>query len=230
MDINKKRDEVMERLKNFQALQEYRNMDFPKNLLNVCKNNLQFYFAYFNSVICNKNDYRPKLDTVLVTYIINYLSSVKSYINRKKRSIEGKKVPGIYKNSMLSIIEKYWTKRGQKVTKIDILIEIRDKFEHECIEGISIRTEYNQDSIFKTVMIGEANINALFVDAYKELELMNEEIEKYLKVEMDKINLRDCILFMNAFNRFYNKQVYSLLFPEETEEEIEAYDNLLKEL
>ena len=225
MLLDKERSKVLENLKAFDLLSQCRNLDFPNNTLYICATNLEAFSLYYENVVLT-DDYRIKLDYILVTHIINYLSSVKSYLNRKKRAIERTAINGNYKNGLLMIFEKYWKAKRLK-TNIDKVIKLRDKFEHEKISGISLHMEMYEDRIEKTLMINETNINKLFIDSFNDLKILDQEINLYIESELRKLNLRHCCLFMNAFNRAYGKNPYIKIFPEETKEEIDHYDKLI---
>ena len=226
--LQKRRKEVLIRLEKFQNLQKCSNVDFPNNYKYLYENNLKFYHEYYTKCVLKPN-YRIKLDTILVTHIINYLSSVKSYLNRKKKSIETLDIK-YYKNNILKIIEKYWTPKHEILTKIDLLINIRDEFEHSKIDSISLKSIISENEWKKIVMYKEVDLNQLFIDTCAELDRMNKEIENFIAREQEILNLRDCVLFMNAFEKRFNNGTYTIIAPEPTEEEIKQYDLEIEKL
>ena len=63
-----------------------------------------------------------------------------------------------------------------------------------------------------------------------ELDAMNNEIESYINLILDSLNLRQNCLFLNAFFRKHKGRNYTLLFPEETVFEIAMYDEIIERL
>ena len=225
--LEKKRLEIEKRYKEGTALQKYRNLDFPHNPLQICEINLKILFNYFHNEM-NKKGYEFHVDNVLITYISNYLSSVKGYLNRKKNTID-KRICVDSKKDILSIISKYWKARRNE-TKLDAVIQIRDKFEHEKIEGISLQMTFGEDNITKYLMLDNYNLLELFRDAYNELATMDKEIKEFVESKIIECNLRDCIMFKLSFSKKYNTGFQMLLFPEPTIEEIREYDDLIDSL
>lgn len=226
--LEKRRKDVLCRLEKFKSLQKCNNIDFPNNYYYLYENNLKFYLEYCDKCV-SKPNYKIKLDTIIITHILNYLSSVKSYLNRKKQSIEQLDIK-YYKNDILKIIEKYWTPKHIVTTKIDLLISIRDKFEHEKINDISLQSIITPNEWKKFVMYKEIDLNKLFVEAKDELRKMNEEIENFINSEQKTLNLRDCVLFMNSFEKRFNNRTFTNIFPEPTEDEIKKYNLEIDEL
>ena len=230
--IDKEYKVALDNAKNFSALSQCRHLDFPSNRKEIALKNLQTYLDYYKKIISAElgwRGYHPRGDYVLVTNILNCLSSVKSYLNRKKREIDNKDIIGTYKTGLQNIYAKYW-KSKRNETCIDKLIILRDIFEHDKISGISIKALHNADRVEKFVMINDVDFNKLLIGAYAEIEKLDEEIKQYVEEQLSKLNLRHNILLLNAFHRFFKKKHYSLLFPEETVEEKEHYDNYILSL
>ncbi|MCF7931414.1 MAG: hypothetical protein K9L02_07900 [Acholeplasmataceae bacterium] len=223
--IDKERASTLGKLNRFTYLQSIRNLDFPMNTVSICKINLDVINNYYEkNILLNKN-YSPKLDMILITLITNYLSSIKAYLNRKKREIQNRRLINKDLTMLLQIFEKY-RKAKRSETKLDQLITIRDQFEHEKISDIVLTITHNSKRItYKTIDLLE-----LFNDSFDEISQMNKEICVYIEKEMKAINLRNCVLFMNAFNRYYGKKPYSELFPEEATYESDEYDKKILEL
>lgn len=76
--INKAYKEALLNAKNFSALSSCRHLDFPNNLKEICLQNLFTYFEYYKHTIPDEIKYKPKGDYVLVSNILNCLTSVKS--------------------------------------------------------------------------------------------------------------------------------------------------------
>lgn len=227
--LQKMYKETQIKLKNFQKLSKCRNMDSPNNLDSICHINLNLFMEYFKKEIKNKLDYNIKYDYYLITFIYNYLASLKSYLNRKTRYIE-QNVPKDYKQKILEILRKYW-KSGRKTTIIDKLIIIRDRLEHEDLtSGTSLKIIYYEDHIVQKLMIDKVEIIGAFTDSYNLIKEMNNEIERFIANQLNKLDLRHCILFMNAFYKHYKNKHYSLLYPEPTDDEIKKYDELIENL
>lgn len=226
--IENKRKEIEERLKTFTTLQKYRNLDFPNNTLYICKNNLVILCNYYKNTMI-KPQYSICLDTLVTTYIINYLNSVKGYINRKIRAIELSK-KCIYKDEIKDIIRNHWHIGHKKLSSIDRVIELRDHYEHNRIDGLVLRKIYNKNSMKLELLYEDVNLIQLFIDCYKQLEVMCEEIETFINLKMSECNLRDCILFKEAFERKFGKKEDYGLEPPATNEEIRQYDNLIIDL
>lgn len=226
--LEKKRKEINMKLETFKVFQHYRNLDFPMNTLNVCGNNLSFLLNYFENTM-SKPNYEIRLDTLLQTHVINYLNSVKGYVNRKKRAIE-KSTKCCYKKDLLVIIEKYWHKNHSNLTSIEKVIELRDHFEHEKIDGLCLIKKYSRESTQLFLKYNEVDLLILFIDCYKELKNMNDEIENFIESRLKELNLRDCILFNEAFNRKFGiKEEYGLEPPANIDE-ISKYDSIIDEL
>lgn len=228
---------INNKLKNFNSLQNCRNMDFPNNLDKVCKINFNSYFGYYRKTIENNNLYNPKFDYNLITLIYNYVTSVKSYLNRKKRYIE-KKVYSKNKGDVLIIFEKYW-KTNRYTTNFDKLVAIRDLMEHEnLLNGFSLNRAYYKDYVDTKLMYQlnlkntsiDVDVNALFILSQKNINDMNTEITNYVNDTLHKLNLRDCSLFLNAFYRKFKNENFTQLFPEETIEEMKIYDKIIEDL
>lgn len=223
--LEKRKRETDERLKTFNSLQEYRNMDFPMNMLLICKNNLAILLDYFTKAMQNPN-YRFKLDTIVQTYIINYLNSVKGYINRKLKTIDHG-VRCDYKNDMVAIIRNYWHKGHKRITSVDKVIELRNCFEHEKIDNITFKTTFNNESIKYNLLYKDEDLLALFIACFCEMESMNKDIEAFIETTLKKCNLYDATMFNNAFIKHFEKGEAALLYPEPTENEIKKYDDLI---
>ena len=225
--LEKKRIEIEKRYKEGTALQKYRNLDFPHNPLQICEINLKILFSYFHNEM-NRKGYEFRFDNILVTYISNYLSSVKGYVNRKKNTID-KKDCVESKNDILAIISKYW-KAGRNVTKLDNVIRIRDRFEHEKIEGITLNMVVSEDRITKSLILDNCNLLELFRDAYNDLVKMDKEIKEFVENKISECNLWDCVMFKLSFGKKYNTGFKMILNPTPTEEEIKKYDDLIESL
>jgi len=225
MELNKKYEEMIKRYNAILDLQKFRNADFPNNTIYLCKNNLSFFIQYANRSFSHSS-YSPKLDTILVTHILNYLSSYKSYLNRKKRNVECIKATR-FKKEILHIIEKYLTPGRSINTDVDKLVALRNFFEHEKIDNIKMQTTILEDRVEKSFYYKDNDLIKLFNDAYRQLEVMNTEIENYIGESIKLLNLGEIAMFLNAFNKFYNKPPFTSLSPVPTEEEIKFYDNLI---
>ncbi len=228
-NLEKKRKETQKRLQHFEELSKYRNIDFPNNLTIICKNNLEELNKYFFEKIHNNIDYEIKFDYDLLTAIYNYVASLKSYLNRKKRAIETR-CKSVDKAELTSIFEKYW-KANRNKTILDKLITIRDRMEHDTLTtGIKLETCFYQECFERKLVVDNIDIIELSNKGYEELISLGRDIENFVEKRLTELNLRDCCLFMNAFNRFFNKPPYTQLFPEETIDEKNYYDNLIKAL
>ena len=229
MKIDKEYKKTLKKMKDFENLSKCRNMDFPNNLDNICRNNLSIFMSYYNKEIKNKIDYKIKFDYMLITFIYNYLASLKSYMNRKKRYID-KNVPSEYKIEIEAIVQKYW-KSNRGLTLLDKLILIRDRMEHENLtSGIVLNVSYYKDHIEQILTIDGIDIVKSFNDIMVSLIGLNKEINDYINKKLGDINLRHCALFLNAFHKKYKKKEFTNLFPEATEHEIIKYDNLIDKL
>lgn len=227
--LEKKKKEIEKSLKNFEKLSKCRNMDFPNNLTQICKINLKLLNDYYETKINENIRYELKYDYILITFIYNFLASLKSYLNRKKKDIE-RRVPVENKQDLLNIFEKYW-KAARNQTIIDQLIIIRDRMEHDTITtGIALNRSYWNDHIKDCLVVDNLEIITAANDSLKELERLDLEIKDYIEQQLSKLNLRECCLFLNAFNRHFNKKPFTQLFPEETEYEIRIFDNEIKNL
>lgn len=194
MKIDKEYKKTLKKMKNFENLSKCRNMDFPNNLDNICRNNLSIFMSYYNKQIKNKTDYKIKFDYTLITFIYNFLASLKSYINRKKRYID-KNVPSEYKKEIETIVQKHW-KSKRKLTLLDKLILIRDRMEHENLtSGIVLNVSYYKDYIEQILTIDGIDIVKSFNDTMVTLASLNEEINDYINKELSNINLRHCDVF-----------------------------------
>lgn len=225
-ELEKAYKEALIKAKNFRALSLCRNMDFPNNTKEIGLYNLQVYLDYYNKIVLSDFNYTPKGDYILVANILNCLTSIKSYLNRKKRDIEHRNIIGIYKNDLQNIFLKYW-KGKRENTSLDKIITLRDKFEHEKISGISIQTYFFKNSVVKKIMIDNIDFNDLLVKAYKEIDNLDKEINNYIEKQLINLNLRHNILLLNAFHRYFKKKQYSYLIPDETAEEKAQYDNII---
>lgn len=227
--LDKTYREALTNAKNFGALSSCRYLDYPNNRKEIGLQNLRTYLEYYKRIVLAGHNYHPRGDYVLVANILNCLASIKSYLNRKKREIESKDIIGTYKTDLQNIFSKYW-KSKRKETTLDKIIILRDRFEHEKISGISIRTTYNNDEIIKNVIIDEINFNKLLIDAFEDIEKLDNEIKQYVEEQLGNLNLRHNILLLNAFHRLFKKKQYSYLMPDETKEEKEYYDNFVLSL
>lgn len=203
-------------------------MDFPMNTLYICKNNLSILVDYFTKTM-QKLDYQFKLDTVVQTYIINYLNSVKGYINRKLKTID-RGIKCDYKNDMKAIIRNYWHIGHKRITSVDKVIELRDYFEHEKIDNIALKITFNKESIKYNLFYKDEDLLTLFVSCFHEMESMNKEIEAFIEATLTSCNLYDATMFNNAFIKHFGKGETTLLYPEPTENEIKKYDDLIDAL
>ena len=227
--LENKRKQMENKWKNFYQLSKCRNMDFPENLTHVCRINLDILNSYYENKINGKLNYKLKYDYMLITIIYNFLASLKSYLNRKKKDIE-KRVPNNNKKDIIAIFEKHW-KAGRKETNIDKLILIRDRMEHDKImSGVILNRKHWEDHIEDLLMVDNIEIIPESNNAFNELKKINEEIEKYIEQELSKLKLRESCLFLNAFNRRFNKKPFTQLFPEETDYEIKLFDKEIERL
>ncbi len=227
--LEKKRKEMEKRWENFNKLSKCRNMDFPDNLTHICKINLDILNNYYESKINGKLNYKLKHDYILSTVIYNFLASLKSYLNRKKKDIE-KRAPNDNKNDIIAIFEKYW-KASRKQTTIDKLIIIRDRMEHDKItSGVILNRTCWKDYIEDHLMVDNIEIVPESNNAFNELKKLNEEIGIYIEQELSKLKLRESCLFLNAFNRRFNIKPFKQLYPEETDYEIKLFDEEIARL
>ncbi|MEW6606281.1 MAG: hypothetical protein AB1414_02340 [bacterium] len=203
--------------------------DSEKNSIVYLENNLVFYRNHIQNCVFGKMHYNIIGDTELITHILNYISIVKSYLNRKKRSIEHN-FKFHYKDEILKIFEKYWkSKRGQTI--LDRLILIRDQFEHEQLFGFAINHSFDGVIARERIMIDDVDISVLFYDAYIELKNLNSEITNYINSEIRKINLNHCLHFMYAFHRkFKSKPFTNRVMIRESQEDILFYDQLILDI
>lgn len=130
--LNKTYREALTNVKNFSALSSCRYLDFPNNSKEIGLHNMQTYFDYYNKIVLAGFKYRPRGDYILVANILNCLSSIKSYLNRKKREIENKDIVGVCKTDLQKIFSKYW-KSKRNETPLDNAIILHDRSEHEKI-------------------------------------------------------------------------------------------------
>ena len=176
----------------------------------------------------SRDDYRFMLDDVLITYVLNYLSCVKGYLNRKIKRID-KNVEAENKNAILSIVSTFWH-RTRKQTALDTVVEIRNKFEHEKIDGIRLEITINKDKIIKRLMYENYNLIQLFVDAYRELKILDQKIKEFVEKKISDCNLRECALFKIRFSERFKTGYRLVLEPEPTEEEISKMDEYIDDL
>ncbi|MDR4968773.1 MAG: hypothetical protein RG740_04080 [Acholeplasmataceae bacterium] len=224
--LDKAHKEIIKRLKRFQYLSNIRNIDFPMNHISIVENNLIMINKYYQERILIDTKYSPKLDMWLVTLIVNYLTSVKAYLNRKIKKVEKQSLIKIDKEHILSIIKNN-RKKDRNETSLDRLVKIRDKFEHEEINDISLTLTFHKDKTQKTLMYQDMDLLQLFNDSFRMLKEMNHEISSYIEESLTSLDLRHCASFMNAFHRKYKENQYTELFPEETDEEIKKYDDMI---
>lgn len=227
--LDKVHKDVVARLKRFECLSKIRNLDFPMNHLNIVENNLIMMNKYYQDKILIDNKYSPKLDTWLLTLILNYLNSVKAYLNRKIKKIEKQALVNVDKVHILSIIKNN-RKKNRDETALDLLVKIRDIFEHEEIKDITLTLTFNEDRINKRIMYQDIDLIKLFNDSFSMIQTMNLDISSYIEKTLTSLDLRHCTLFMNAFHRKYKEKQYTELFPGETPEEIKEYDDLISNL
>lgn len=227
--LDKIRKDIVSRLKRFDYLSKIRNIDFPMNHISIVENNLIMINEYYKEVILGDKKYNPKLDMWLITLIINYVSSVKAYLNRKIKKIEQQRLIKEDKDQILAIIRNY-RKKDRNETPLDHLVRIRDRFEHEEIKDISLTLTFKENGIQKKLFYQDADILNLFILSFQMLKKMNQEIAAYIEETLVSLDLRQCALFMNAFNRHFNKKPYTLLMPDETESEMKQYDKMIVEL
>ena len=225
--LEKIKNQIEERYKNGSILQKYRNLDFPNNPKEICRNNLVILHNYFDGVM-SKDNYSVTLDTLVLTYTINYVNSVKGYINRKRKAIE-KGVSSKYKDSILDIIAKYWHK-DRNESAFDTVISIRNEFEHNSIDGIKLKITLKKDKTIKQLMLNDIDLLSLFDKSYSEIERLDNEIKNYIEKEIEKCNLWDCVMFKNAFSKRFNGTFKMIMNPEPTQEECLRYDKLIKDL
>lgn len=211
----------------FRALQKCRELDFPKNLNYIYLQNFSSLSYYYKALMCTLT-YSIKTDYTVRTLVYNFVASVKSYLNRKRKRID-KIVPSEYKKDIQGILEKYW-KSGREKTAIDKIVIIRDRFEHEEISDLSLTQEIYADKTVYTFKYKQDNFLVLAKNCVDELDAMNNEIESYINLILDSLNLRQNCLFLNAFFRKHKGRNYTLLFPEETVFEIAMYDEIIERL
>ena len=200
--------------------------DSEKNSIIYLENNLVFYRNHIQSTVFGNKQYDILGDTELITHILNFTSIVKSYLNRKKRAIEHN-FKFHFKDEILKIFQKYWkSKRNQ--TKLDRLILIRDKFEHEQLFGFAINHSFDGFIEREQIMIDDIDISVLFYEAYIELKNMNSEITNYINNEIKKINLSHSLHFMYAFHRKFKSEPFiNQVMIRESQEDILFYDQLI---
>lgn len=211
----------------FRALQKCRELDFPKNLNYIYLQNFSSLSYYYKALMYTLT-YSIKTDYTVRTLVYNFVASVKSYLNRKRKRID-KIVPSEYKKDIQGILEKYW-KSGREKTAIDKIVIIRDRFEHEEISDLSLTQEIYADKTVYTFKYKQDNFLMLAKNCVDELDAMNNEIESYINLILDSLNLRQNCLFLNAFFRKHKGRNYTLLFPEETVFEIAMYDEIIERL
>ena len=102
--------------------------------------------------------------------------------------------------------------------------------EHENIVANIRRITYLGTQVKKQLLIGNIPIIENANEAYKQLNQLKQEIDNYIDMQLAKINLRECCLFLNAFNRHFNKRPFTNLFPEETNYEINFFDKEIDRL
>lgn len=226
--LQQEKKKALQQLKMFEQLQNCLNMDFPKNLNYIYLQNFSTLNSYFENKIFNNLDYTIKTDYTIRTLIYNFVVSVKAYINRKKRKIE-LTVPAKYKEEVNNIVSRYW-KSKRKETTLDKLVYIRDKFEHEEISGISLKRLIYADHIEDRLFFEEINLMDLFKDVLIQLDNMNKDIERYIDLELKKLDFRKNSLFMNAFYKRFKGNECIKVFPEPTVEEVKYYDNYIEKL
>jgi hypothetical protein len=226
--LEKTKRDIEKRLNIAETLQKYRNIDFPKNSLLICKNNLYFLNDYFINKMCNPK-YRFTLDTIIVTHIINYLDCIKSYLNRKKRAIQ-RKPECVYKNDILLLVEKTWSKKHAIKTNVDKLIKVRDEFEHEEINDLQFVLVFDKEKIVYKLKFHSDDFIQLCIDAYQELVVLNNEINYFIESKISECNIRECVLFKLSFSKRFKDGYECDLFPEPTNDEIKYYDDLISRL
>lgn len=224
--LDKVRKDIINRLKRFDYLSKIRNIDFPMNHISIVENNLIMINEYYKEVILGDKNYKPKLDMWLITLIINYVSSVKAYLNRKIKKIEQQRLTKEDKDRILAIIRNY-RKKDRNETPLDHLVTIRDRFEHDEIKDISLTLTFKENGIQKKLYYQDVDILNLFILSLQMLKKMNQEIASYIEITLSSSDSRHCALFMNAFNRYYKKKLYTELMPEETADEIKTYDDMI---
>lgn len=217
--------EYIKALKNvelFKDLQKCSELDFPQNLNYIYIQNFKLLLDYYKFTMCSF-EYIMKTDYIIRTLIYNYVASIKSYLNRKRKRIDII-VPNEYKTAIQSILEKYW-KAKRRETAIDKIVCIRDVYEHEKIADLEFIKEIYTDKIIYTLKYQSEDFLDLAQKCINELAMMNTEIEHYIASALDSLNLRENCLFLNAFSRKYKNKNYTVLLPEETEFEKGFYDN-----
>ncbi|MCI8555867.1 MAG: hypothetical protein HFI85_04815 [Clostridia bacterium] len=232
MKLDERYNKEKDKIKLFKALTDCRHMDHPNNLNDICFINLKMFNAYCINNIFDNIDYTIKRDYNLVTLIYNYLASLKSYLNKKLKFIKNK-IPKPYKKQALKIFYKFWDVYNNKTQKslIDKLIKIRNRIEHiDLTSGIKRKVMFNETSMITKIYIDDTDIIDAFNKSFEMLNSLNEELEKFLNENIQRMKIRDTFLFMNAYNRFNHLTRYTLLLPEETEEEIKYYDNIINQL
>lgn len=218
---------AMRNVELFRALQKCCELDFPKNLNYIYLQNFNSLSYYYKTLMCTLT-YSIQSDYTVRTLVYNFVASVKSYLNRKRKRID-KIVPSEYKKDIQGILEKYW-KSGRKKTAIDKIVIIRDRFEHEEITDLSLVKEIYTDKIVYIFKYKQDDFLMLAKNCVDELGSMNSEIESYINLNLDSLHLRQNCLFLNAFFRKHKGKNYTLLFPEETAVEIAMYDEMVERL
>ena len=71
----------------FRALQKCRELDFPKNLNYIYLQNFSSLSYYYKALMCTLT-YSIKTDYTVRTLVYNFVASVKSYLNRKRKRID----------------------------------------------------------------------------------------------------------------------------------------------
>lgn len=84
-NLNKTYRDALTNVKIFNTLSSCRYLDFPNNSKKIFLHNMQIYFDYYTKIVLAEFKYNPKGDYILVANILNCLSSIKSYLNRKKK-------------------------------------------------------------------------------------------------------------------------------------------------
>lgn len=225
--LEEARKNALYNLNLFGKLQKARNMDFPSNLNYFYKQNYSIFTKYFDNTVCNLK-YNLKTDYTIRVLIYNFVASVKAYLNRKQKRLNSI-IPSEYKDKIYAIFKKHW-KASRNETSLDKLIYIRDIFEHEEISNISLVRIIWQDHIDYHLKYHDLDLLEICSKSIDELDSMNKEIERFVEIELSKLNLRDNSLFMNLFYKKFKGKNYTQLIPESTEDETKYFDNLIENL
>lgn len=228
-------NELQKELKQHQAkilisqkLSDLIGFDNNFNAFVVCEENYDLMQQYIHQAISD-TDY--SIDFLLVTYVCNFLSSLMSYLARKKKFINDK-IQKEYKNDFIVILQKYWSPKHQCNTSIDKLIALRNTIDHENIFcGYKVITTFMDNKIVRDILVNDIDIAHESEYAMQQIKRMNEEIAQHVKELLNGLNIRESILFVNAHSRKFNSSINSYeMYPPATQEEIEKYNKIIIDL